>query len=212
MIRFSWKMIVADLKRTLRGGWWMGPVIFVLLVVFPFLSDINIGAYSYFIVAGVALFRPQFLRIHYVLPLNEKQIKKLFVWRIVIVCVLMILVSGVVIAICEWKNMEWNRHGLNLIAFYMVLLIGLSETSLQGLGGKVSIMRAAVGIAGGIISMLIAFGILTDYMPYKWTLVISYGMVLAAVVYMICYLKNVKFGDFIYVPAGLWDNGRVERK
>lgn len=213
MIRFSWKMIVADLKRSLRGGWWMGPVIFIMLVVLSFMPDINIGAFSYFIVAGLALFKPQFSRIHYVLPLSEKQIKKLFVWRIVIVCVLMIVISGVVIAISEWKNLVWNGHGLNLIAFYMVLLIGYSEVSLKGLGGgKVSIMRTIVGITGAVISMLIAFGILTDYMPYKWTLAISYGMVLAAVGYMICYLKNVKFEDFTYVPVGMWDDGKVERK
>lgn len=191
----------------------MGPIFFISMVAFAFLPSVNIGSFGYFIVAGLALFRPQFSRIYYVLPLNEKQIKKLFMWRIIILCGLMIFISAVVMAICEWQNMDWNKHGMNIIAFYMVLLIVCSESSLQGMGIERGFkMRHVVGIIGGIISMLIAFGLLTDYMPYIWEVTAAFVMVLAAVGYMIYYLKDVKFEDFTYVPVSIWDNGKVEKK
>ena len=67
------------------------------------------------------------------------------------------------------------------------------------------------GILMGIISMFLAAGAVTDYVPLKWGLSLSYGIVILAIGYMFWYLKKVKIEDYTYVPLAIWENGKVER-
>ena len=212
MLRFSLHMFVADMKRSFRGAWMFIPLSLVFLVIMPFF-DMQITSIGYLIIMTMAFVSPRFSRIHYVVPLTEKQIKILFVLRIAILCSIMLVEAFVIVGISKWQNWEWNRHGFNVLAFYMVMLLICSQNGLQGFGVKKEFMaRHVIGIIGGIFSMLIAFGLLTDYLPFGWEITISYALVLFFVGYMFYYLKDVKFGDYTYVPAGLWDDGKVERK
>ena len=208
---FALKMYVADMKRILRHFWWLAPIFLVLIVVAPF-HDAQMYAFTYLIMMTIFLFVPSFSRIHFVVPVDDKQIKQFFLWRIVIVCGMMLLCVGAVIGISEWKNLEWSKGGIHWVAFYLVIYLLCSEMSLQSLGIKYKFnIRHVIGIIVGIMSMFFAMGVLTEYMPLKWGACLSFSMVIISAVNMFLYLKCIKVEDYTYVPRGIWGNDKVER-
>lgn len=211
MISLSLKMLVADMKRTMKGAWWLAPIIFALLCIIPFIEDIKFYSLGYFIVAMLSFFRPQFSRIHYILPLSEKQLKWLYVLRIAIISAVMLLAGGIIVGVCECLNWNWNKSGFMTLAFYIVLLLVCSETAF-GEQSKKFQTRYISAIILAVASMLIGFGMFFDYLPYIWNLALACICVLVATFYMIYYLNKVEIGDFTYVPAYIGDDGKVERK
>ena len=213
MLRLSFNMIVADMKRLFRGAYWMLPILIIIAAIIPFIEDIQLYAMTYIIMMTIAMFCPRFSRIHYVVPLSEKQIKQLFVLRVIIVCAFMLLIGIIVTIICGCMGWNWNKNAFMVIAFYLVVYIALSETGLQGFKEKRSFeVHYIVGIVGAIISILIAAGLLRDIVSYVWENVVAFGLVIFFIGYMLFYVKNIKFGDFTYVPLGFLDNGIVEKK
>lgn len=211
MFKFALKMYIADMKRVLKSFWWLAPIFLILIVVAPF-HDATMYSFTYLIMMTIFLFIPSISRIHFVVPFDDKQIKQFFLWRIVIVCGMMLLSAGAVIGICEWRNLEWSKGGIHWLAFYLVIFLLCSEMSLQGLGIKYKFeVRHVIGIIVGIMSMFFAMGVLTEYMSLKWGACLSFSMVIISVVYMLLYLKHIKFEDYTYVPRGMWENSKVER-
>lgn len=210
MFKFALNMYVADMKRSLRGFWWLAPIFLVLVLVAPF-HNAQMYAFPYLIMMTIFLFIPNFSRIHFVVPLNVKQIKHFFIWRMALVCITMLLAAGLIIGISEISNIEWSTQGFHWLAFYMVIFLLCSEMGLRGLGIKNKFeVRHVIAIIVGIMSIFCAFGILEN-LPFVWEMVISFGLVLISVGYMFYYLKKIKFEDYTYVPRGLWENGKVER-
>lgn len=211
MFKFALDMYVADMKRSLRKVWWLAPILFILIVVGPF-HDAQMYSFTYLIMMTIYLFLPKVSRIHFVVPLSIKQLKQLFVWRIVLIGIFLLVSAGIVIGISEWKGIEWNKNGFFWLAFYMVLIIFFSETGLRGLGIKNGFeVRHVFAIIIGIISMLIPFELFTDYVPFVWQIGIAFVLVLFSIVYMFHYIKLVKFEDYTYIPLMLWENGKKER-
>ena len=212
MFLFALKMYVADMKRVLHHFWWMAPLFLVLFVIAPF-HDAQMYAFTYVIVMTLYWFIPRFYRIHFVVPLDEKQLRRYFVWRVVIVCIAMLLIAAIFIGISEWQNWHWEPVGFHWLFSYLTMYIAGSEVGLESLGMKKDLkmgVRQVVAIVIGVTCLF--FGVIAiDYMPLKWVLALSLGMVLLAVVDMIIYMKKIKMEDYTYVPLSIGENGKVER-
>lgn len=213
MIKFSWNMLVADLKTVLRGAWWLAFVFIAVVVIVPYTEGTYLASMSYLILMSITLFVPHFSRIHHIVPLGEKQVKQLFLLRILLVSAYILLLNGAVIWVCEWKRWAWNKAGLTVSLTYIAVLMLVSEKALQGFGiGENFKPRHIFSIIWGLISLFVGFGVLIEVIPYAWNLGISGVMVLGAVVNMLYYLKDLKFEDFTYVPIGIWNDGKTEKK
>lgn len=211
MLGFSIKMMIADTKRTWRQAWWLAPIMFVLLCIIPFLEDIKMYSFGYFIVATLMFFRLQFSRIHYIVPLSERQLKSLCVIHIAVLSCTMLVIGGLVVAICEWMGVSWNRSGFLMVAFYIAMITMSSEQAFAEKRQTLQPKHVGVIIIA-IASLVIAFGIFLDYLPYVLNLVLAGGCVVAAIIYLIYSFKKIEIGDYVYVPAGIWDDGKIERK
>ena len=212
MFLFALKMHVADMKRILHRFWWMGLLFLVLIVIAPF-HDAQMYAFTYVIAMTLYWFIPRFTRIHFVVPLDEKQLKKFFIWRIVIVCMAMLLIAAVFIGLSEWQNWSWDIKGFHWLFGYLTMYIAASEIGLQGLGIKTDLKMGVRQVIATVIGVICLFwGVIAiDYMPSKWVLAISLGMVVLAVVDMILYMRKIKMEDYTYVPLSIGENGKVER-
>ena len=212
MFLFALKMYVADMKRVLRHFWWMAPLFLVLIVIAPF-HDAQMYAFTYVIAMTVYWFIPRYSRIHFVVPLDEKQLKKFFIWRIVIVCTTMLLIAAIFIGICEWMNLSWDMKGFHWLLGYLTMYIAASDIGLQGLGIKTNLKMGVRQVIATVIGAICLFwGVIAiDYMPLKWVLAISLGMVFLAVIDMILYMRTIKMEDYTYVPLSIGENGKVER-
>lgn len=212
MFLFALKMYVADMKRVLHRFWWMAPLFLALFVIAPF-DDAQMYAFTYVIVMTLYWFIPRFYRIHFVVPLDEKQLRRYFVWRVVIVCIAMLLIAAIFIGISEWQNWHWEPVGFHWLFSYLTMYIAGSEVGLESLGMKKDLkmgVRQVVAIVIGVTCLF--FGVIAiDYMPLKLVLALSLGMVLLAVVDMIIYMRKIKMEDYTYVPLSIGENGKVER-
>ena len=212
MFLFALKMYVADMKRVLHRFWWMGLLFLALIVIAPF-HDAQMYAFTYVIVMTLYWFIPRFYRIHFVVPLDEKQLRRYFVWRVVIVCIAMLLIAAIFIGISEWQNWHWEPVGFHWLFSYLTMYIAGSEVGLESLGMKKDLkmgVRQVVAIVIGVTCLF--FGVIAiDYMPLKLVLALSLGMVLLAVVDMIIYMRKIKMEDYTYVPLSIGENGKVER-
>ena len=212
MFLFALKMYVADMKRVLHRFWWMAPLFLVLFVIAPF-HDAQMYAFTYVIVMTLYWFIPRFYRIHFVVPLDEKQLRRYFVWRVVIVCIAMLLIAAIFIGISEWQNWHWEPVGFHWLFSYLPMYIAGSEVGLESLGMKKDLkmgVRQVVAVVIGVTCLF--FGVIAiDYMPLKLVLALSLGMVLLAVVDMIIYMRKIKMEDYTYVPLSIGENGKVER-
>ena len=190
----------------------MGLLFLALIVIAPF-HDAQMYAFTYVIVMTLYWFIPRFYRIHFVVPLDEKQLRRYFVWRVVIVCIAMLLIAAIFIGISEWQNWHWEPVGFHWLFSYLTMYIAGSEVGLESLGMKKDLkmgVRQVVAIVIGVTCLF--FGVIAiDYMPLKWVLALSLGMVLLAVVDMIIYMRKIKMEDYTYVPLSIGENGKVER-
>lgn len=209
---FALKMHVADMKRILHRFWWLAPILLIVIVAAPFHNDGMYGA-VYIIMMTLYWFLPRFTRIHFVVPLDEKQLRKFFVWRIVIVCMAMLLIAAVFIGLSEWQNWSWDIKGFHWLFGYLTMYIAGSEIGLGGLGMKTDLWMGVRQVVACIIGVTcLFFGVIAmDYIPIKWVLGISLGLVVLAVIDMIIYMQKIKMEDYTYVPLSIGENGKVER-
>lgn len=212
MFLFALKMCVADMKRCMHRFWWLIPVLVILIVVAPF-HDAEMYAITYLICMTLFFIVPRYSRIHFVVPLDEKQLKKFFVWRIVIVCIAMLLIAAVFIGISEWQKWSWEMKGFHWLFGYLAMYIAGSEVGLEGLGMKKDFKIGVRQVVAIVVCVACLFmGVIAmDYIPLKWGLVLSFAMVLLAVVDMILYMREIKMEDYTYVPLSVGENGKVER-
>lgn len=213
MFLFALKMCVADMKRCMHRCWWFIPIFLILIVIAPF-HDAKMYAFTYLICMTLFFMIPRYSRIHFVVPLDEKQLRKFFVWRIVIVCGAMLLIAAAFIGISQWQRWPWEPEGFHWLCCYIALYVGGAEIGLQGLGMKRDLQIGVRQVIAIIVGVTVCFmGVLAmDYMPFKWGLCLSLGIVVLAIVDMIWYIRKIKVEDYTYVPLGIWENGKVERE
>lgn len=213
MFLFALKMYVADMKRMFHRFWWMAPLLLIVIVVAPF-HDTKMYALTYLVMMLFFMMIPRYSRIHFVVPLDEKQLKKFFLWRILFVCGLIILITTVFVGISLWQNWKLEPEGFVWVADYLILYLFASEMGLQGLGIEahkfearhiIAIFLGVIGLIGGMI--------LVDYLSIKWAIVFLVMIpVPISVAYMFWYLRKIKMEDYTYVPIGIWENGKKERE
>ena len=75
MFLFALKMCVADLKVILRKFWWLGLLFLAIIVFMPF-HNMYMHALLYFVMMTIGLFVPRYSKIQFILPVDEKQIKR----------------------------------------------------------------------------------------------------------------------------------------
>lgn len=212
MFSFALKMCVADMKRILHRFWWVAALLLILIVVAPFGAG-QMYAFTYVVVMTLYWFIPRFSRIYFVIPLDEKQLKKFFVWRVVIVCAMMLLIAAIVIGVSEWQNLTWEPIGFHWLMSYLAMFMVSSETGIEGLGINKNMrigVRQLIAIIIGVLCLFMGV-IAMDYMPLKWILALSLGMMVFAVVDMIIYVRRIKMEDYTYVPLSLGESGKAER-
>lgn len=211
MLSFSLKMMIADTKRIWHKAWWLALFFLVFMCVIPFIDNVKMSSFGYFIVAMLAFYRLQFSRIHYIVPFSLKQLKMLCFMHSAMLSGAMLVIGGLVVAICRRTGMSWNRGGFLMLAFYITLIVMFSS---EAFGEKSHTFQARhVGvIIIAMASLIIAFGAFLEWLPYIYNLLLAGGCVVAAIIYAIYSLHKVEMGDFIYVPAGIWDDGKIERK
>lgn len=212
MFLFALKMYVADTKRFFKSFWWLAPISIILMVIAPFNVDLLVPTLAYMVGWIIMVNIPRYSRIHFIVPLDEKQLKQFFLWRIVIVCGMMSVVVAIFLGLCEWRKWSWSPQGLYCLAAWIVLTLLCGEIGLQGLGIKKKFEVRHVGsIIIGILSMFFAWGVITEDVSLKWGVCLSYSLVILAIIYMFGYLRNVKIEDYTYVPFTSWENGKKER-
>lgn len=213
MFLFALKMYVADMKRILRSFWWIVPFFLILIVIAPFCGT-EMYALVYVIMMECFIMIPRYSRIHFVVPLDEKQLKKFFLWRILIVCGLIVVIASVFVGISLWQNWALDPEGYVWVADYLIVYLLTSETGLQGLGIKPKkfevrhiflISLAIIGLFAGMV--------LVHYLSIEWSIICLVVIpVLMATTYMFWYLRKIKMEDYTYVPIGYWENGKTERE
>ena len=110
-------------------------------------------------------------------------------------------------------NLSWDMKGFHWLLGYLTMYIAASEIGLQGLGIKTNLKMGVRQVIATVIGVICLFwGVIAiDYMPLKWVLAISLGMVFLAVIDMILYMRTIKMEDYTYVPLSIGENGKVER-
>lgn len=212
MFLFALKMCVADLKRIFHRFWWVALFFMTLIIIGP-LCDAEMYAFTYIIVMVISLLIPRISRIHFVLPLDEGQMKKIFVYRLLIVCGAMMLIAAVFIGIRILNHKPWEVKGLFWISGYISWFLMGSQIGIMRLGnekenkmGVGSVIAIVVGVIGWFIGL-----IAVDYLPTEWMLCFCLIFLIMAIAYAVVYMKKTKIEDYSYVPFGLWDNGKIER-
>lgn len=209
---FALKMCVADLKVILRKFWWLGFVFLGVIILLP-LHGGAMHALSYFIVMTISLFVPRYSKIHFVLPLDEKQVRRFFLWRIVIVCAMMIIFTLAVAGSSILLNWPWEPRGLQWIMSYLICYVLFAEFGFMGMFENKKLgngVRQVLAIVIGIVSMIMGICV-TEVSPLKFFLIASVVLLLIAVIDVVLYLKNIRLENYSYRPLGIWDNGKVER-
>lgn len=210
MLRFSWNMWIADSKRNLRGGWWFGILFLISIGILPFLMEPM--SYMYIVIMSLMLFQPQFSRIYFVVPLDEKKIKQIFLYRIAIVCGIILGSAAIFLLASYVLSNPIEETGWGVISFEISIFMVCSETSLEGFRKEPKQFRPRYILAAlFIIIDAISFAFFNE-IDAKWNFAINVLVLLLAFCYMLCYLRNLTFGDYVYVPAFYGNREKVERK
>ncbi len=213
VLRLTVHMMIADMKKTWRRGWFLAPVLLGFFCIIPFVRGMQIYAMFYMIILVLKMMIPHFSRIYHIVPLSIKKVKEIFLLRIFLNCLGMSIIAAIVILVSEFKQWNYNVGGVGLIIFYMIVLMILSENSLQGFG--ISSKFGARHVFS-IILMLCAMGIGTDVLegvvPFALELGIMGVFLLLSIGYMLYYLKDIQFEDYKYVSPILWDENGVEKQ
>ena len=212
MFTFALKMCVTDLKRMFHRFWWIAPIFLILMIIGPLCEAESYYAFTYIIIMMISILIPRFSRIHFVLPLDEKQMKKVFIYRLLIVCITMILIAVVFIGIRILTNQNWEVTGVFWVLGYVCGYLLSSEVGITSYSTKDYTMgvRRVIAIVVGIITWFVGL-IVMDYVDLKWMLCLSLVLVIFTIFDVIWYVKKSKIEDYTYVPFGFWDNGKIER-
>lgn len=210
MLKFSWNMLIADAKRNLRGGWWLQFLLLICMTVLPYLTDSLV--YMYFVLMGVMMCQPQFARIYFTLPFDEKKIRQIFIYRIMIVCGMVIGAVLVCLLVCHFLSMPVEVTGYGVTCLEITLFVICSESSLRTFMGGERKFRLRNWFA--VLLALVDVFTLPFYgeINAKWLLGVDIIVVILAFFYMLYYLRNLTFDDYVYVPVIWGDNGKTERK
>lgn len=206
---FALKMCVADLKVILRKFWWLGLVFLGVIILLP-LHGGDMHALSYFIVMTICLFAPRYSKIHFVVPLDEKQVRRFFLWRIIIVCVMMVLFSLAVVGISIWRNEPWEPKGFLWVMSYMTCYVLFSEFGFIGMFDNKKIwneVRQVFAIIIGCVSLIMTIFI-SEITSLKGVFVAAVTLLCVAACDAIIYLKKIRLEDYSYRPLGMWENGK----
>lgn len=214
MFLFALKMCVADLKVILRKFWWLGLLFLAIIVFMPF-HNMYMHTLLYFVMMTIGLFVPRYSKIQFILPVDEKQIKRFFLWRIVIVGAIMLGFALVVVGISIWRNYHWNPQGFQWVVSYMTCYLVYAEYGLCGAFENKKIIdktRMVIAIFVAIISIVMC-ACAENSISLEWivvSLLISFAPLIFAIVNAFWYFRNIKLDNYIYRPLGMWENGKKD--
>lgn len=209
MLRFSWNMLIADLKRNLRGAWWLGILFLTCTSILPFM--VQPMSYLYFSMITLMLLQPQFTRIYFVAPLDEKKIRQIFLWRVAIISGMMLTIMLVFLVICHFLSEPVEKTGYGMVAFTITVFMLCSETSLQSFkDGQKKFKIRHIFAAIFIIVDAFSFAFYEE-IDVKWIIVTNIVILILTFCYMLSYLRKLTFGDYVYVPVTWGSSGKVER-
>ena len=213
MFTFALKMCVADLKKILQRFWWITILFVLLIVITPFHMSENMFAYTYIVGMSTVLLIPRYSRIHFIVPLDEEEMKKFFLWRVAIVCGTMLFMAAVFLVICLCLELPWDSKGLYWLLCYLSIFMLVAEAGLKGLGMKKDFkdgVREMIVIIVGIVCWIVGL-FMMEYFQVKWVLGIAVAMLLVSTVYMLWYTRKIKIEDYTDVALSAWERGLQER-
>ncbi len=197
MLRFTLKMMIADLRSTFKGF----SILFYLgflgvITVLPFCTD-NPLSFSYFIIIVLSYLTPQLPKLLYVLPLGSKTIRRYLHLRCLLSALLFISAGGIMTYISTFKPVPYLKQGWLLMLFYsqICLLMGLVYMKAGKKKNNIIITAIIVLLIGNLINSVFT----TNFILH---LRISLGFILASELLLLIGLKSIQLNNYTEVFVG----------
>lgn len=212
MFKLAFRMFRSDI-RTIFQGWAMGIVLLLCLFIWgvaPFVEDYgNVAYMAYAWMTSLIWVAPRFTKVCHVVPFTIGQMKKLAIYRILLLVLVLIGSGGVVLVVatlCHWK---WNPHfGLWYFLYVEVYTI-LIKDRIAGFYKKGK-KNLPLSIYAGIIMVASIFVMLGmfDFLPLYVEYLIQTVLFVLYIPYIIYVFKEMDFYDYKQVTGGF--GGRPE--
>ncbi len=137
MFKLAIRMFRSDLRREVKGCVGMTFLCWILIFFLVITPLIPVEASTVFIfhygtIVTMVVFFPRIVRWYYVIPFTIEQIRKLVVYRMLVVLLFMVVGSGICIGWAEYFGYPWNpRFGL---WYFVYVELGLRRLA-EGLKG-----------------------------------------------------------------------------
>ncbi len=197
MLKFAFHMLIAEQKKLFRGAWWFIMLLVGLAFLIPFVGEMPIAAFSYWIIMSLMILSPKFSKIHYVVPVNIGFIRKYFICRILLVVAFMLFVGCAAVGTRALMGLDYHLEGFVGQLSFLIVFICMGEGSLEGFHRKKGFqVRNIFSIGLAIVAMVFGIGIVSDYADTAKQMVWVLILLLIAVVYMIIYLKDLSVEEY----------------
>lgn len=187
MLRFTIRMMLADLNRVFRGYWMLLYLsLLCLVIVLPFCSD-NIYSLSYLIMIVLSYLAPQMPKLLHVLPLGVRAIRHYLHLRSLLLLVLFLSIGGIMTYLSSIWPVPYLKQGWLILLFYsqVCLLMGLIHINAEKRRTYPVIAACIVLLIGNLINSLFS----TNFMLH---LRISIGFLLASELLLLLGLQSVR--------------------
>jgi hypothetical protein len=191
MFRFAIRMMIVDLHEAFKGFWiyvYFG--VLSLVIGLPF-YDSNPFTQLYVSIATLSVLTPQLPKILYVLPLENKVIRRYIHLRSIITAFLLSSIGGIFTLISFKYPVPHLEQGWLWLTFYVqvCLLLGMIITKA---GKKISVLLySLMGIL--LLGNFINICFLSNF---KIQILISIGFMFASEMLLLFVLKTYKLGNY----------------
>lgn len=191
MLRFTIRMMIVDLHVDYKGFWiyvYLG--LLSLVIGLPFYaSNTSFQLYvSFFILSSLA---PQLPKILYVLPLENKEIRRYIHLRCIITAFFLSSIGGIFTLISLKYPVPYLEQGWLVLTFYVqvCLLLGMINTkAVKKMPVRLNFLIGILFFGNFVNSLVLA--------NYKIQLPISIGFILASEILLFFRLKTYKLGNY----------------
>lgn len=211
MFRLALRTFKADIRAIFQGwGMWILLIIIALLIgVVPMVGDDVEGSYwggmAYAIGMSFLWMTPRFTRVFHVVPFHIEQIKKLAIYRCIVLLGATILMGGIFLALAYTFSWNWNPGFGLWYFFYVELYFVFLRERLAGFHKKkyklptwLIIWTMVLMIASGLMMLGIAVK-LPVYVQY----LIQTGVFLFFLPFPVTLFRNMEFFDYCQVRESI---------
>ncbi|MGF7143773.1 hypothetical protein HNQ56_002200 [Anaerotaenia torta] len=184
-------LLIADARVGFREGW-----LFLYLIVPAFLSSLvflsdNPYTYLYLIIILLSLLIPQLPKLLYVLPLDNKTLRRYLHLRCLLTALLMLSTGGIFTLISRLDSIPRLEQGWQMISLFaqLCLMMGLYHTKTKKRHRALIYSLCCILILGNIVNFLLVPG-------FSLQMVISTGFLLASELLLFFCLRSFRLGNY----------------